>query len=126
VLKRLYGPKTEEVAGEWGTLHNVRNLYAPPNIIRVIISRKMRQAGHVASMREMRNSFKNLVGNSEGKKSLGGPRRRYEDNIRMDVRKQGRKLWTGCIWLRTGTSGGPLRTRKGDFGFHKKWNFLTN
>jgi hypothetical protein len=59
-------------------------------------------------MGEMRNSYKILVGKPEWKRPLGSPRRRWEDNIRMDLREIGGKVCTGCIWLWTGTSGGML------------------
>jgi hypothetical protein len=86
MLRRIFGPKREEVAGGWRTPHNeeLYNLYASPNTIRVIKSRIMRWAGHVARMGEMRNSYNIFVGKSEGNKSLRRPRSRWEDNIRMD------------------------------------------
>jgi hypothetical protein len=99
------------VAGGWKRLNNLhneelQNLYASPNIIRAIKSRRMRWAGHVARMENMR-CIQNLVGKPEGKRPRGRPRHRWE-NIRMDPREIGRKLWTGFIWLRIGTSGGHL------------------
>jgi hypothetical protein len=71
VLRRIFGPKREEVAGDWTRLHNgrLRNLYASPNIIRVIKSRRMRRAGHAARMREI-NAYKCSVSKSEGKGPL--------------------------------------------------------
>jgi hypothetical protein len=82
----------------WRRLHNeeLRKLYASPNVIRVIKSWKMRRAGHVACMGEMRNAYRILVGKPEEKRSLGGPRRRSEDNIRMDLRG---KWWEGVDWI---------------------------
>jgi hypothetical protein len=65
VLRRIYGPKREEVAGGWSRLHN---LYASPNIIRVIKSRRIRLAGHIALMGDMRNAYKILIVKSEGKR----------------------------------------------------------
>jgi hypothetical protein len=87
-----------EVAGDWRRLHSeeLRNLYASPNIISVIKSRRVRWAGHVARMGEMRNSYKVLVGQPEGKRLLGRPRRRWEDNISMGIRKMG---LGGVDWL---------------------------
>jgi hypothetical protein len=82
VLKIIFGPKWEKAG--WRRLHNeeLHNLYASLNIIRVIRSRRMRWAGKVPRMGEMRNTYKILVGKPEGKRPLGRPRRRWEDNIR--------------------------------------------
>jgi hypothetical protein len=86
VLRRIFGPKRDEVTGGWRKLHNeeLHNLYSSPSIIRVIKSRGMRCAGHVAQMREKRNAYRTLVGKPEGKRPLGRPRRRCVDNIKMD------------------------------------------
>jgi hypothetical protein len=80
--------KREEVVGGWRRLHNeeLHNLYASPNIIRVIRSRGMRREGHVARLGEKRNILKFLVGKPEEKRPLGTPRRRCKDNIRLDLR----------------------------------------
>jgi hypothetical protein len=77
------------VAGGWRRLHNeeLHNLYTSPNIISVIKSRKMKWTKHVARMGEMRNSYKMLVVRPEEKTSCRRPRRRWEDNIRMDLRE---------------------------------------
>jgi hypothetical protein len=85
VLRRIFGPKRDEVTGEWIKLHNeeLRNLYSSPSIIRIIKSRRMRWAGNVARMREKRNEYRSLVGKPEGKRRLGRSRRRWVDNIRM-------------------------------------------
>jgi hypothetical protein len=87
VLKRIFGPKREE-DGSWRKLQNdeLHNLYSSPNIVRVIKSRRMRWAGHVARMGEGRSVYRILVGKPEGKRPLGRPRRRWEDNIKMDLR----------------------------------------
>jgi hypothetical protein len=84
---RIFGPKREEVAGGWRRLHNeeLRNLYASPNIIREIKSRRIRR-GHVAHTEEMRNAYNILVGKPERKRSLGRPRSRWEDNTGMYLR----------------------------------------
>jgi hypothetical protein len=84
VLRRLICLKREEVRGGWRRLHNeeLHNLYASPNVIRVIISRRMRWAGHVARMAGIRNECCSLVGEPEGKKPLG-----REDNVRKDLRE---------------------------------------
>jgi hypothetical protein len=91
VLRRIFGPKRDEVTGEWRMLHNeeLRNLYSSPDIIRQVKSRRMRWAGHVARMGEDRKMYKVLVVKPEGKRPLGRPRRRWEDGIRMDLRKIG-------------------------------------
>jgi hypothetical protein len=90
VLRRIFGPKRDE-DGSWRKLHNdeLHDLYSSPNIVRVIKSRRMRWAGHVARMREGRGVYRVLVGRSEVKRPLGRPRRRWEDNIKMDLREIG-------------------------------------
>ena len=110
VLRRIYGPRRDGVTGEWRKLHNeeLNDLYCSPNIVGVIKSRRMRWAGHVACMEEGRGVHKVLVGKPEGKRPLGRPRRRWEDNIKMDVQEVGRGLGTGWSWLRIGTGGGRL------------------
>jgi hypothetical protein len=87
VLRRIFGPEREEVTGEWRKLHNeeLHDLYSPPSIIRIIKSRRMRWAGHVARMGVERNAYRLLVGKAEGKRPLGRPRRRWVDNVRMDL-----------------------------------------
>jgi hypothetical protein len=69
VLRRIFGPKRNEVTGEWRKLHNedLRDLYSSPSIIRIIKSRRMRWAGHVAGMGEKKNAYRLLVGKPEGK-----------------------------------------------------------
>jgi hypothetical protein len=93
VLRRIFGPKRDEVTGEWRKLHNeeLRDLYSSPSIIRIIKSRRMRWAGHVARMGEKRNAYRYRlwVGKPEGKRPLGRPRRRWVDNIRMDLLEVG-------------------------------------
>jgi hypothetical protein len=100
------GLKRDGVTGEWRRLHNeeLNDLYSSPNIIRVIISRRM-WAGHVARMGEGRGAYRILVGSPEGRRQLGRPRRRCEDNIKMDLQEVGWGTWTGLIWLRIGTGG---------------------
>jgi len=75
VLRKIFGPKRDEVVGEWRRLHNeeLNDLYSSPNNIRVIKSRRMRWAGHVASMGERRGPYRGLVGKLEGKSPLGNP-----------------------------------------------------
>jgi hypothetical protein len=86
-LIRVFGPKRDEVTGEWRRLHNeeLNDLYSSPNIIRMIKPRKMWWAGHVARMRVGRGTYRILVGRPEGRRPLGRPRRRCEDNIKMDL-----------------------------------------
>jgi hypothetical protein len=86
VIRRIFGPKRNEVTGEWRKLHNeeLHILYSSPNIISQIKSRGMRWVGHVARMGEEREMCKVLVGKPKGRKPLGRPRRRWEDGIRMD------------------------------------------
>jgi hypothetical protein len=91
VLRRIFGPKRDEVTGEWRKLHNeeLRELYSSPSIIRIINSRRMTWAGHVAQMGEERNAYRLLVIKPEGRRPLGRPRRRWMDNIRMDLGEVG-------------------------------------
>jgi hypothetical protein len=83
-------------------------LYSAQNIIWVIKSRRMRWAGHVARMGEGRGAYRSLVWRPEGRRPLGRPRHRWEDNIKMDLQEVGWGAWTGLIWLRIGTGGGLL------------------
>jgi hypothetical protein len=78
VLRRIFGPKQDEMKGDWRKLHNEEhhNLYSSPNIITMMKSSRMRWAGHVARMRETRNAYRLLMGKPEGKRPLGRPRRR--------------------------------------------------
>jgi hypothetical protein len=96
VLRRIFGPKRDEVTGERRRQHNkeLYALYSSPNIIRVIKSKRLRWAGHVARMGERRGAYRALVGKPEGRRPLGKPRRRWEDNIKM--REVG---WGGMDWI---------------------------
>jgi hypothetical protein len=91
VLRRVFGPKRDEVTGEWRKLHNeeLNDLYSLPSIVRVVKSRRMRWAGHVARMGDDRGVHRVLVGKPEGKRPLGRPRHRREDNIKMDLQEFG-------------------------------------
>jgi hypothetical protein len=89
-------------------LYFISDLYSSPNIIRAIKSRSMRWAGHVARMGEGRGAYRVLVGKPEGRRPLGRSRRRWEDNIKMDLQEVGWGAWTGFIWLRIDTGGGLL------------------
>jgi hypothetical protein len=97
VLRRIFGPKREE-DGSWRKLHNdeLHSLYSSPNIVRVIKSRRLGWAGHVARMGERRGVYRILVGKSEGKRPLGRPRHRWEDNIKLDPREKG---IDGANWI---------------------------
>jgi hypothetical protein len=91
---RIFGPTRDEVMGDWRKLHNeeFHNLYSLPNIIRMIKSRRMRWAGHVAGMKENRTTaYRILVGKPEGR-----PRCRWVDNVKMDLREI---RWSGVDWI---------------------------
>jgi hypothetical protein len=98
-LRRIFGPKRDGVTGGWRKLHNeeLHNLYSSPSIIRIIKSKRMRWAGHVARMEEKRNVYRLLVGKPEGKRPLGRPRRRWIYNIKMDLLEIGLSVldWIG-------------------------------
>jgi hypothetical protein len=98
VMGKIFGPKRDEVIGGWRKLHNeeLHDLYCLPCIIRMIKSRRMRWAGCVTRMGEKRNAYRISVGKPEGKRPLGRSRRRWEDNIRMDLREIG---WGGIDWI---------------------------
>jgi hypothetical protein len=91
ILWKIFGPTRDEVTGDWRKLHNkeLHSLYSSSSIIRVIKARRMRLGGHVAHMGEVRGAYNILVGKPEGRKPLGRPRRRWKDNIEMDLRKIG-------------------------------------
>jgi hypothetical protein len=95
---RIFRTK-REANGSWRKLHNdeLHSLYPSPNIVRVIKSRMMRWVEHVARMRERRGVYRVLVEGTEGKRPLGRPRRRWEDNIKMDLREIG---IDGANWIR--------------------------
>jgi hypothetical protein len=97
VLRRIFGPKRDEVKGKWRGIRNyeLKDLYSSPNIIRVITSRKMRWAWHVAGMGKRRVAYRVLVGKPEVKIPLLKPRRRWENSIEMDIQEVG---W-GMDWL---------------------------
>jgi hypothetical protein len=113
VLRSIFRPKRDDVIREWRRLYNkeLYALYSSPNIIRVMKSRRLRWAGHVACMGERRGTYRALVGKPEGGRPLGRPRHRWEDNIKMDLLEVGWGTQTGLIWLRIGTDGGLLCVR---------------
>jgi hypothetical protein len=98
VLRRIFGPKRDEVTGDWRKLHNeeLHNLYSSPIIIRVVKSMRMRWERHVARMEAKRNAYRILVGKPEGKRPLGRPRRRWVENITLDLRGTG---WDDMDWI---------------------------
>jgi hypothetical protein len=98
VLRGIFGPKRDEVTGEWRKLHNDEfdDLYFSPHIVWVIKSRRMRWAEHVACMGEGRGVYRVLVGKPEEKRPLGRPRRRWEDDIKMDLQEVG---YGGIDWI---------------------------
>jgi hypothetical protein len=104
VLRRIFGLKRDRAMGGWRKLHNeeLHNLYSSPSIIRIIKSRRMRGAGYVAQMGEKRNVYRLLVGKPEGKKPLGRPRRRWMDNIKVDLLEIGLNVvdWIGLAQYR--------------------------
>jgi hypothetical protein len=106
VLRRIFGPIREK-DGSWRKLHNdeFHILYSSSNIVRVIKSRLMRWAGHVARMGEGRGVYRVLVRRPESKRPLGRPRHRWEDNIKVKLREIGIDGQTGFTWLRLGSSG---------------------
>jgi hypothetical protein len=98
VLRRIFGPKRDEVIGGWRGLHNeeLHNLYSSPSIIRMIKSRRMKWTELAVHVREKRNAYMVLVGRPEGNGLLEGPRRTWENNIKMDLR--GIRL-NGMDWI---------------------------
>jgi hypothetical protein len=96
---RIFGPKRDGVTGGWRKLHNeeLHNLYSSPSIIKIIKLRRIRWVGHVARMGEKKNMYRLLVGKAEGKRPLGRPRRRWMDNIKMDLLEIGLNVvdWIG-------------------------------
>ena len=101
VLRRIFGSRRDEVMGSWRRLHNeeLNDVYSSPSIVRVIKSSRMRWAGHVARMGEERGVYRVLVGKPEGKRPLWRSRRRWVDNIRMDLQEVGCGYmdWIGLV-----------------------------
>jgi len=108
VSRRIFGLKRDEVTEEWRTLRNekLNDLYCSPNIVRVMKSRRMRWVGHVARMGERRGVYRVLVGKPEGKRPLGRPRCRWEDNIKMDLQEVG---CGGIDWIELAQDGDRWR-----------------
>jgi hypothetical protein len=110
VLRRIFGPKRDEVTGEWRKLHNeeLHNFYSSPDIITQVKSKRIRWAGHVERMREERKVYKVLVGKPEGKSPPGRPRRRWKDEAEWILGRLALGVWIGFDWLRIGTGSGLL------------------
>jgi hypothetical protein len=102
VLRRIFGPKRNEVTGGWRKRHNeeLQDLYCSPSIVRVIKARRMRWAGQVARMWDVRGAYNILVRRPEGRRPLGRPRRRWEDKIKMDLREIGFRDVDWIHWAR--------------------------
>jgi hypothetical protein len=110
VLRRVFGPKRDEVTGVWRKLHNekLNNLYSLPNIVLVIKSRRIRWAGQVARMGEGRGVYRVLVGKPEGKSHWGDPDVDGRIILGWNFRKLEEVVGTGWSWHRIGTGGGHL------------------
>jgi len=110
VLRRIFGPRRDEVTGEWRKLHNeeLNDLYSSPNIVRVIKSRRMRWAGHVARMGEKRGAYRILVGKPEGKKPWGDLGVDGWIILGCISRRWDVGIWTGLGWPSIGTGDGGL------------------
>jgi len=110
VLRRIFGPRRDEVTGEWRKLHNeeMNDLFCSPNIVRVIKSRIMRWAGHVARMGERRGVYRVLVEKHKERDHLGDPGVDGRIILRWIFRKWDVGVWTGSSWFRIGTGGGHL------------------
>jgi hypothetical protein len=96
-------PKRDEVTGGWRKLHNeeLHNLYSSPSKIRMIKSRRMRWAGHLAQMGQKRNAYRIFMRKPEGRRPLGRPRCKWVDNVKMDLREI-RMGWCGLDWSGSG------------------------
>jgi hypothetical protein len=107
-LRRIYGPRRDEVTGRWRKLHNeeLHDMYTSPSIIRNNQVEESEMGGAYSILQEKRNAYRLLVGKPEGKRPLGRPRQRWENNIKMDLGEigWGGVVWTGFVWLRIGAS----------------------
>jgi hypothetical protein len=110
VLRRIFGPKRNEITGEWKKLHNeeLHDLYSSPTIVRVITSRRMRWAGHVARMVEGKGVYRVVVGKPDGKNHWGDPGVDGRVILRCIFRNWDVGVWAGLSWLRKETGGGHL------------------
>ena len=89
VLRKIFEAERDKIIGEWRKLRNaeLHTFYFSPNLIMILNSRRLRWAGHVVRIKESRNAYRVLVGRPEGKRSVGRPRRRWEDNVKMDLKE---------------------------------------
>jgi hypothetical protein len=111
VLRKIFGPKRDEVIGEWRKLHSreLHNLYSSPDIIRQIKSRRMRWAGHVARMEGGEEKcMQGFGGKARRKETTRKTEARWEDGIKMDLRRLGGRVWSRFNWLGIGIVGGLL------------------
>jgi hypothetical protein len=110
VLRKIFGPKRDEITGEWRRLHNeeLYALYSSPGIIRVIKSRRMRRAGHVTRVGDRRGAYRISVGKPDGKKHLEDLDVDARTTLKFIFKKWGEETWTALIWLRIETGGGRL------------------
>jgi hypothetical protein len=122
VLRRIFGPKRDEVTREWRRLHNeeLHAVYSSPNILRVIKSRRVSWAGHIAHLGERRGTDRILVGRPEGKRPLGRRRRKCEDNIKIDLQVVG---W-GMEWIDLAEDSDSCECGNEPSGFIKCGEFL--
>jgi hypothetical protein len=107
VLRRIFGPNRVELTRRWRKLHNEEHngIYSS-NTIQGTKSSLTKGAGHVARMGKRRGAYRVLVGKPDGKRPLGRCRRRWKDNVKIDLQEVGWRAWIGLIWLRIGTGGG--------------------
>jgi hypothetical protein len=123
VLSRIFGPKRVEITAEWRKIHKeeLNDLYCSPNIFRVIKSRIMRWVGNVKRMGEGRGAYRVLLGKHEGKRQLGRPRRRWEDNIKINFQEV---EYVGIDWIDLAQDRESLRALVNavmNFRFPKIW-----
>jgi hypothetical protein len=125
VLRRIFEPNRDEVTGGWRKLHNeeLHGLYSSPRIVRVIKARMMRWAGHVARIGKVRGAYNILVGRPEGRRPLGRPRRRWDDNIKMDLREIGLGDVDWIRWDQDRDRWVALVNTVMNSGFHKMRGF---
>jgi hypothetical protein len=110
VLRKIFGPKRDEVTEDWRRLHNeeLYALYSSPNTIRVIRSGRMRCAGHVESMGDTKGVYRVLVGRPEARRPLGRSKLRWGIILKCTFKKSDKETWTGLMWFSVGSGGGLL------------------